>query len=172
MGNRCWRWCTWDVQHARWEAPKLVVTVAMENTTTLGVIKGGSWFGDEKMKGIFGRVFVWKVEFAFFVEVCALVWFLTNNFLEHSVWVLPFVQWQGCCWSPSSLPSLKVCYGCWLLHSSVVLWHVHACKNVGMYRHALGRGKELFDLEFLASISDLKRYSKWLSLQMFVVNEA
>ena len=74
MGNRCWRWCTWDVQHARWEAPKLIVTVAMENTTTLGVIKGGSWFDDKKMKGIFGKVFVWKVEFAFFVEVCTLVW--------------------------------------------------------------------------------------------------
>ena len=94
-----------------------------------------------KMKRFLGGGFCLKVWICVFCRSLCFFWFLTNKFLERSVWVLPLVQWQGCCWSPSSLPSLKVCYGCWLLHSSVVLWHVHACKNDGMYRHPLGRGK-------------------------------
>lgn len=62
MGNRCWRWCTWDVQHARWEAPKLTVTVAMENTTTVVSLKGVLDLTIKKWRElwVFGRVFCLK----------------------------------------------------------------------------------------------------------------
>ncbi len=136
-------------------------TVAEDDVPEMSNMQGGKLWSQSWWQ----KFLIWRTNWRVFLEAFCLkgylcvfcrshVCFWPKIFFERPVWVLRFVQWQGWCWSPSSLPSLKVCYGCWLLHSSVVLWHVHACKNVGMYRRPLGRGKELFDLEFLTETSE------------------